>query len=80
MKKKFKKIPFTPEIKINYGLQDCSKCANRIRCDECSRSRKAIGEALASLIKIASFPEGGCGAECVYVDQVLEYIESVTKD
>ena len=80
MKKKSKKVQFTPEIDINYGLQECSKCGYKIRCDECSQSRKGIGEALACLVEIASFPEGGCGPECVYVEQILDFIERLRKE
>ena len=29
------------DYKVNYGIQECSKCEYKLRCEECSYSKKA---------------------------------------
>lgn len=44
MGRKAKKL-FTPTIKVSYGIQDCSKCEYKIRCEECvNNGRRSIKE------------------------------------
>lgn len=45
MAKKKTKTVFTPTIHLSYGIQDCSKCEYKIRCEECANNgRRSIKE------------------------------------
>ena len=45
MARKKNKTLITPTIHLSYGIQDCSKCNYKLRCDECVHNeRRSIEE------------------------------------